>query len=170
MRAPSLPGADATKIVGVVEQYDVTSVGVNPAQDRAHRMHVYFVAMTVRIICVGSLFFVRGWWILLVGLAAVILPYFAVLVANQHAPGTGERPEPPTPLELTGGTAAVEHSREDPAASMLLVVDEPAERRSNSSNSSNAADSAGSGSSETGSNGPGSSGIGETGSPVEGDA
>ncbi|CAG7603190.1 DUF3099 domain-containing protein [Leucobacter soli] len=110
-------------------QYEVTSVGVNPAEDRAHRMRVYFTAMTIRIACVGSLFFVRGWWILLVGVAAVILPYFAVIVANQAAPGVGTRPEPPTPLELTGRSSPAEDSSSTPASEQLLVVDAPAERR-----------------------------------------
>ncbi|MBN9612538.1 MAG: DUF3099 domain-containing protein [Actinobacteria bacterium] len=112
------------------QQYDVTSVGVNPADDRAHRMRVYFIAMSVRLLCVASLLFVRGWWILLVAIAVVVLPYYAVLIANQHAPTHGTPPEAPSPLELTG-------SAPDPAADApseapserLLVVDAPADRR-----------------------------------------
>lgn len=92
-------------------------------------MRVYFTAMTVRIACVASLFFVRGWWILLVGIAAVLLPYFAVIIANQAAPGVGTRPEPPTPLELHGSDASDAASDEADPSTVLLVVDDPAERR-----------------------------------------
>lgn len=111
-------------------QYDVTSVGVNPAEDRAHRMRVYFIAMTVRVACVASLFFVRGWWVLLVGLAAIVLPYFAVLVANQAESGSGSRPDAPTPLELTGTEAGTDRAEQHPVSETLLVVDAPADRRS----------------------------------------
>ena len=112
------------------QHYDLTSVGVNPADDRAHRMRIYFIAMTVRVACVASLFFVRGWWLLLVGLATVILPYFAVLVANQAGNGGGARPEPPTPLELTGADPDPDDEQPENPSETLLVVDAPAERRS----------------------------------------
>jgi len=90
-------------------------------------MRVYFIAMSVRILCVASLFFVRGWWILLVGIAAVVLPYFAVLVANQHAPESANTPDAPTPLELQPSESA--DTAPDAAAQPLLVVDAPADRR-----------------------------------------
>lgn len=129
----------------VGEHYDLTAVGVNPAADRSRRMRVYFIAMSVRIACVGSLFFVRGWWILLAGLAAVILPYFAVLVANQAEHRGGVGPEAPTPLELgdggrggddgpdAGRAPTGEEGSAPPASEVLLVVDAPAERRSGGS-------------------------------------
>lgn len=88
-------------------------------------MRVYFIAMSIRIACVASLFFVRGWWILLVGLAAVILPYFAVIFANERATADGAHPDRPTPGELTG--AAAEGSKQ--SETELLVVDVLAERR-----------------------------------------
>lgn len=113
----------------MAEKYEVTSVGVNPAEDRAHRMRVYFIAMTIRVGCVLSLFFVRGWWVLLVGLGAVILPYFAVLVANAVAHGEGERPDAPAPLELDSAEQPVQES----AAQTVIVVDAPAERRASGS-------------------------------------
>lgn len=108
--------------------YEVTSVGVNPAEDRAHRMRVYFIAMTIRVACVVSLFFVRGWWILLVGAGAVLLPYFAVIIANQAANSRGRSPETPAPLELEPAPAP-----EETAAETLIVVDAPAERRATGS-------------------------------------
>ncbi|MBO1902585.1 DUF3099 domain-containing protein [Leucobacter weissii] len=119
----------------MAEQYDVTSVGASPAEDRAHRMRVYFIAMSIRVACVASLFFVRGWWILVVGAGAVLLPYFAVLFANQAAHGGGRTPEAPAPLELTGADSPPTGGASDPAApgpagsETLLVVDVLAERR-----------------------------------------
>ena len=109
------------------EQYQVTSAGINPAEDRAHRMRMYFIAMSLRMACVASLLWVRGWWILLAGAGAVILPWFAVLVANavNHS-ADGERPQAPTPLELTGQPVAAAA----PTAATLIVIDAPAERRS----------------------------------------
>lgn len=103
-------------------------------------MRVYFIAMTIRIACVASLFFVRGWWILLVGIAVVVLPYFAVLVANQHAPSEGARPERPGPLELEGGDEAEKDPGSERAVSQeLLIVDAPAERRAGGGASSRSA-------------------------------
>lgn len=122
----------------MAREYDLTSVGINPAEDRAHRMRTYFIAMSVRIACVASLFFVRGWWILLVGTAAIVLPYFAVLVANQAEHRGGARPESPTPLELEGvdsdvtggsGETATPAGADAAASEVLLIVDAPAERR-----------------------------------------
>lgn len=118
----------------MAQQYDVTSVGVNPAEDRARRMRTYFIAMTIRILCVISLFWVRGWWVLLVGLAVVILPYFAVLVANAVAHDPGQQPDAPTPLELTGTEPVVAEPGAPSSApsATLIVVDAPAERRASS--------------------------------------
>ena len=131
----------------MARQYDLTAVGISPAADRAHRMRTYFIAMSVRVACVASLFFVRGWWILLVGAGAVLLPYFAVLIANQAEHRASTRPEPPSPLELGGSapagpphseTSASDHF--EPAVSeTVLIVDAPAERRSSARASDTAA-------------------------------
>lgn len=43
----------------------------------------YSIAMGVRIACIGLCFVTPGWWLLLPATGAVLLPYFAVLVANQ---------------------------------------------------------------------------------------
>jgi uncharacterized protein YqgC (DUF456 family) len=42
----------------------------------------YTVAMGIRLACIGACFFVTGWWLLLPALGAILLPYFAVVVAN----------------------------------------------------------------------------------------
>lgn len=48
----------------------------------------YSVAMGIRVLCLLSILFVHGWWIIIPALGAVFLPYFAVILANA---GTGER-------------------------------------------------------------------------------
>ncbi len=110
----------------MANEYDVTSVGVNPSADRSHRMRMYFIAMSIRVLCVASLFFVRGLWLILVGALAVVLPYFAVLVANAHDHRGGEQPEAPAPLALEDPHPA---ARPESASQTTIIVDAPAERR-----------------------------------------
>lgn len=115
----------------MAEQYKVTSVGVNPAKDRSYRMRTYFLTMTVRIACVISLFWVRGPWIILVAAGAIVLPYFAVLIANATSHVAGDPHDTPAPLELSSPDQA-EQTQETatPASHTLIVIDVPPERRS----------------------------------------
>jgi hypothetical protein len=76
-------------------QQSITSLPASPADDRRKRMIQYTVAMSIRMICVILLFVVQGWWLLVVGLGAVLLPYVAVVLANNVHGGTAgvvERP------------------------------------------------------------------------------
>lgn len=43
----------------------------------------YSVAMGIRLVCIGVCFIAPGWWLLIPALGAVVLPYLAVVVANQ---------------------------------------------------------------------------------------
>jgi len=82
-------------------QQSITSLPASPADDRKKRMIQYTVAMTIRLICVILLFVVQGWWLLVVGLGAVLLPYIAVVLANNvhgGTPGDVERPGSIVPL------------------------------------------------------------------------
>ncbi|QBE47585.1 DUF3099 domain-containing protein [Leucobacter triazinivorans] len=108
----------------MAKSYSVTSAGVNPADDRAHRMRMYFIAMSLRVACVASLFWVRGWWVLLAAAGAVILPWFAVMVGNAVAHNGGEAPDAPAPLQIEG---AADEPTSD--AGTLIVVDVEPERR-----------------------------------------
>lgn len=117
------------------DQYSVTSVGITPAEDRAHRMRMYFIAMSIRVLCIVSLFWVRGWWILLVGAGAVLLPYIAVMLANAVNHNTdGDRPDAPTPLALESedmpDNVATNASAPPSTTGDTIVVDAPAYRRS----------------------------------------
>ncbi|GAB2458792.1 hypothetical protein HD599_001449 [Conyzicola lurida] len=66
----------------------ITTLPPSPADDRHKRMLTYTIAMSVRVVCVFLLFVVHGWWLLVVALGAVLLPYFAVVLANNVSGGT----------------------------------------------------------------------------------
>lgn len=114
---------------GETPSYRVTSAGVNPAEDRAHRMRMYFIAMTLRLACVLSLFWVSGWWIVIPVVGAIGLPWFAVMVGNAVAHGGEQEVAALDPLELTTTepAAGAEPADEGP---QLLVVDVDPVRRS----------------------------------------
>ncbi|MFM5905772.1 MAG: DUF3099 domain-containing protein [Micrococcales bacterium] len=69
----------------------VTSIGIAPEQERRSRMIKYAIAMTIRSICVILAVVVQGWavWIFIAG--AVLLPYFAVVLANAHDQSGNQR-------------------------------------------------------------------------------
>ncbi len=111
----------------MAKSYDVTSAGVNPAEDRAHRMRMYFIAMTLRVACVVSLFWVRDWWVLLSAAGAIFLPWFAVLVGNAVAHGGEQVPDAPEPLQIKASEA--EPIEATDVAHEVIVVDVDPERR-----------------------------------------
>lgn len=63
-------------------QQSVTSLPRSPSDDRRSRMLKYSIAMGIRMICILALLFVQGWWLLVAGIGAVVLPYIAVVIAN----------------------------------------------------------------------------------------
>lgn len=77
------------------QQQSITSLPLSPDEERHQRVVRYMLAMGIRMVCVVLVFFVQGWWQLVVIIAAVVLPYFAVVIANvkmnragtMHAPG-----------------------------------------------------------------------------------
>lgn len=60
----------------------VTSVGEAPHSERRRRMVIYTVSMLIRFACVALVVFTGGIWQWIFGFGAVLLPYFAVVVAN----------------------------------------------------------------------------------------
>lgn len=64
------------------EVHRITDAGVPLSQEQAGRQHAYLLAMTIRTACfLGAVFSPSPWrWILAGG--AVVLPYFAVVLAN----------------------------------------------------------------------------------------
>ncbi len=55
----------------------------------------YGVAMGVRMVCVILAFFLHGWFQLIAVAGAIILPYFAVVVANVSMRAAGAAVERP---------------------------------------------------------------------------
>jgi hypothetical protein len=87
-------------------QQSITSLPPSPEQERHSRVVKYSVAMGVRLVCFVLCFFAHGWWLVALLVAAVVLPYIAVVLANTIAPdertdvarpGGIVRYNPPTP-------------------------------------------------------------------------
>ena len=73
----------------------ITTLPPSPDEDRRQRMVRYSVAMGVRMLCFILVFIVPGWWMLVCAIGAIVLPYFAVVIANvsmNHAGAAVERP------------------------------------------------------------------------------
>ena len=66
------------------------------------RMRNYLISQAVRLVCIGLCFVVDGWWLAACAIAAIVLPYFAVVAANTGAPSGGqvERPGSIVPVSL----------------------------------------------------------------------
>jgi ABC-type transport system involved in cytochrome bd biosynthesis fused ATPase/permease subunit len=72
-----------------------TSLPLAPTDERRIRMIKYSIAMGIRMACIVAMLFVSGWWLVVCATGAIVLPYFAMIVANvKMAPkqGTVERP------------------------------------------------------------------------------
>jgi hypothetical protein len=78
----------------------ITELPPSPDAERRRRMIKYAVAMTVRVICLVVVLIVPGWWRLLPAIAAAVLPYFAVVLANnvRTPPSSVERPGSVVPV------------------------------------------------------------------------
>jgi hypothetical protein len=79
----------------------VTTLTNSPEAERNSRMIKYSIAMGIRLACIGACFLVSGWWLLIPALGAVLLPYFAVIVANSVTSG------PKKAAPLRPGTVSV---------------------------------------------------------------
>lgn len=60
----------------------LTSIAQSPESERKTRMLKYTLAMTIRVVCIILAMIVQGWlmWVFFAG--AILLPYFAVVIAN----------------------------------------------------------------------------------------
>jgi Protein of unknown function (DUF3099) len=92
------------------EAQSITTLPLSPDEERRSRMVKYSIAMGVRTLCVVSLLFVQGWWILVMVIAALVLPYLAVVIANTRSKGAAQAmaerpyaalPPPPPPAPPT---------------------------------------------------------------------
>lgn len=60
----------------------------------------YSIAMGVRVLCIVAMLFVHGWWLVVCAAGAILLPYFAVVVANVHSDPRGARVVRPGGVEV----------------------------------------------------------------------
>ncbi|MGA0565897.1 DUF3099 domain-containing protein [Rathayibacter sp. KR2-224] len=97
-----------------MKRESITSLPASPAVDRSHRMIEYTIMMSIRVLCLVSLIWVRGWWIMIPAAGAIFLPYFAVVVANvaKARPSAPERPGSIVPVGSILPPADEEHPQE----------------------------------------------------------
>lgn len=78
----------------------ITSLPPAPIDERHARMVRYSVSMSIRLLCFIVIFFVPGWWRLAPAIAAIVLPYIAVVLANAGHDGAAGEVERPGGVEL----------------------------------------------------------------------
>ncbi|MGL4339819.1 MAG: DUF3099 domain-containing protein [Rhodoglobus sp.] len=67
------------------QKQSITALPQSPDDDRQRRVIRYGIAMSIRVACVIACFFAQGWWLLVCVMAAIVLPYIAVILANVGA-------------------------------------------------------------------------------------
>ena len=80
-----------------------TTLPAAPRDERRTRVVKYAVTMTIRMVCLILMLFVQGWWLLVVGIGAVFLPYVAVVLANAGGVIAGGEVRRPGALVPVGG-------------------------------------------------------------------
>lgn len=108
--------------------FNITSAGISAVEDREKRIRVYFIMMTIRLACVTSLIWVRGWWVLLVAFGAVFLPYIAVLLANEPDHRANKQVESPEKRQLTSSTESTAAETTEPVT-IIFDADEEYDAR-----------------------------------------
>ncbi|MCC9204771.1 DUF3099 domain-containing protein [Arthrobacter sp. zg-Y769] len=88
------------------------------------RMIKYSVSMGIRVVCLFLMFFVHGWllWVVIAG--AVVLPYFAVIIANGGSDtrlmtASDAMIDSPPATALDAPRAAEEQTAETPETTVL---------------------------------------------------
>ncbi|AWB95545.1 DUF3099 domain-containing protein [Agromyces badenianii] len=68
------------------QQQAITTLPPSPEAERRSRMIKYTIAMSIRVLCIFALLFAKGWWLAVFAAGAILLPYFAVVLANVSGP------------------------------------------------------------------------------------
>lgn len=66
------------------KRQSATSLELSPDEERSIRMRKYTIAMSVRMLCIVAGVFTSGWLMWVFFGLAIFLPYFAVVLANEH--------------------------------------------------------------------------------------
>ncbi|TFB90296.1 DUF3099 domain-containing protein [Cryobacterium algoricola] len=93
-----------------MKQQSITSLPPSPEDERRARMIRYSVTMGIRMVCIVLMLFVHGWWLLVCAAGAILLPYFAVIVANVHGSGAGTTVVRPGAVQLYRGQSSSQSS------------------------------------------------------------
>jgi hypothetical protein len=64
------------------KQQSITSLPPSPDEERHGRMIRYSIAMGVRVLCIILAFVFTGWPQIAAIIGTIVLPYFAVVIAN----------------------------------------------------------------------------------------
>lgn len=83
-----------------MKHQSITSLPLSPEAERRNRMIKYSIAMGIRVVCIVLLLFVQGWWLVVCAVGAIVLPYYAVVLANVHADPRGARVIRPGALQV----------------------------------------------------------------------
>ncbi|MGO4494002.1 DUF3099 domain-containing protein [Arthrobacter sp. 2YAF22_2] len=67
---------------GDTEVHSITDAATAHSEEMRQRMIKYAVAMGIRMVCLILVFVVDGWFKILPVIGAVLLPWFAVVIAN----------------------------------------------------------------------------------------
>jgi hypothetical protein len=84
----------------------ITTLPASPNDERRMRMIKYSVAMGIRMVCIILMLFVTGWWLILCVAGAILLPYFAVVVANVSSAPKRTHVEAPSSIVRVSGPQA----------------------------------------------------------------
>ena len=104
----------------------VTTAAPPRSEDRLHRMRVYLIQMAVRTACFIAALFTHGGWQLAFIIGAVILPYIAVVSANNSGPEQTGTLRPPDPVVPERPALAAEPTPgRQPVVLTGEVVDDP---------------------------------------------
>jgi hypothetical protein len=77
------------------QQHSITTLPPSPDEEHRARVVKYSVTMGIRTVCVILALFLHGWWQAAAIAGAVVLPYFAVMVANIKKQSGGAAVERP---------------------------------------------------------------------------
>ncbi|MGN6427452.1 DUF3099 domain-containing protein [uncultured Leifsonia sp.] len=92
----------------------LTNLPLSPDLERKHRMIKYSVAMGIRVVCIIVALLVPGWWAAIPLVAAIFLPYFAVVIANVSTdPRRGEAQAPGNILPMAPPPPAGRDERQE---------------------------------------------------------
>jgi hypothetical protein len=60
----------------------ITELPPSPDVERRTRMIRYTIAMSIRMVCFGLAILIQDWWRVIPLVGALVLPYIAVVIAN----------------------------------------------------------------------------------------